>query len=299
MGCRRRARARRNETVVIRPISRVVAVVVIATGLCWGQAALPPSSPGRVPVLVELFTSEGCSTCPPADRLLEALDTQPVAGLEIVVLSEHVDYWNHLGWKDRYSSREFSERQSSYASRFHLADVYTPQMVVDGSAQMSGVAAKELEAALNRLRSQPKTGMQISDPVVDGARLRVHVSSAAPVLPKGSDSADVYVAVALNHVESQVARGENANRHLTHAAVVRKLSRVGKIRGGEEFSRDVELKIDGDEDASNLRVVAFLQDPDSRAVLGAAMRRVAASATGSHGAPASPAPAPHPGNVNK
>src|SRR5208337_4581931 len=116
----------------------------------------------RQPVLVELFTSEGCSSCPPADALLEKLDReQPIAGAQIIVLSEHVDYWNHLGWTDPFSSAAFSARQETYARRFGLDGPYTPEMVVDGNAECNGSDARKAEAAIRRAIEAPKVGIRM------------------------------------------------------------------------------------------------------------------------------------------
>ena len=247
-----------------------MAIFCVPTGTL--EAFASDRSP--VPILVELFTSEGCSSCPPADMFLQRLDGQPVAGAELIVLSEHVDYWDHDGWKDPYSSSAFTERQSNYSVRFHLDSIYTPQMVVDGNQQFSGGDAKQAQKAITESLATTKIPVRILEVSSDGTRLRARVETGALDSSCHVQAAEVYVALALNHAESQVLRGENANRRLTHTAVVNKLSKVGKIKVGEQFAHEVEMKIDSGADLHNLRVVAFLQDPASGKVVGATMRAV-------------------------
>src|SRR5271168_4894648 len=146
----------------------------------------------RTPVLVELFTSEGCSDCPPADSLLERLDrSQPVSGAELIVLSEHVDYWNDIGWKDPYSSHEFSIRQGDYAHRFRLDSAYTPQMVVDGDAQFVGSDERRAIQAIEGAEKAGKVSIALSSIRLEGNTLTVHVESGTLPSSASSKSANV------------------------------------------------------------------------------------------------------------
>ena len=221
----------------------------------------------RTPVLIELFTSEGCSSCPPADRLLEALDEkQPFPEAELIVLSEHVDYWNGEGWVDPYSARVFSERQQSYAERFDLGEVYTPQVVVDGQRETVGSNAVAIGNAVKASALSEKFTLELSHPVREGNRLKVHLTSAE--LPKAQQAATLYVALAENKVQSNVAAGENGGRSLTHVAVVRVLTAVASVNAGNSFSKDVIIPMPSRMPAGGIRLVAFLQNERSRKILG-------------------------------
>jgi hypothetical protein len=203
---------------------------------------------------------------------LEKLDLQPPPGEELIVLSEHVDYWNHIGWKDPYSARYYSDRQSGYGKRFGLDSVYTPQMVVDGMTEFVGSDAVLAERALSKALSNPKIEVRLSAIGLGPSNvLRAHVATGALPDSFRLSRAQVYIAVALNRAESQVSHGENAGRRLTHVAVVRNMVDLGAMRAGQAFQQDVQLTLAPGTDGRNLRLIAFVQEPAQGRVIGATM----------------------------
>ena len=229
----------------------------------------------RTPVLVELFTSEGCSSCPPADALLEKLDrSQPVNGAEVIVLSEHVDYWNDIGWKDPYSSHEYSERQSAYAARFGRGSVYTPQMVIDGHAELVGSDERGAIQAVENEKKFAKVPLSLSAIRFDSNnKLSMHVE-AGPLGPSvAAHAASLSLAIADESDESQVSRGENAGRTLKHVAVLRRLVPVGTVGKSGKFSRDRTINFNN-QNRRDLRIVGIIQEPSAGRVLGVASARL-------------------------
>ena len=227
--------------------------------------SLPALAAPENPILVELFTSEGCSDCPPADTFLKALDSaQPVPGAQLIVLEEHVDYWDDQGWRDPFSSHALTLRQREYVDRLHVRNgPYTPQMVVDGSEAFVGSDRPQAGRAFAKEVPVPKISVQISSVHIEGANALAHVEiGAAP------SKAEVFLAIALDHAQSQVLRGENGGRQLEHVAVVERLVSVGKLKKGEPFSKDVVIKMDHPE--KDYRLTAFVQQADEGKILGAA-----------------------------
>lgn len=233
----------------------------------------PNSPPGPPPVLVELFTSEGCSSCPPADALLGKLDaSQPVQGARVIVLSEHVDYWNHDGWKDSYSSSFFTSRQENYGRRFRIPSVYTPQMVVDGASQLNGSDATLVSHAIEGARSHFKIPVRISSvSLANPTTLRVRVEVEALPADFKARKAEVLVAVALDHAESHVMAGENKGRDIRHVAVAVSMDKLGTVDRGRSFDREVAVRLKSPGDPANLRVIAFVQEADGGEVVGASV----------------------------
>ncbi|HWE23467.1 MAG TPA: DUF1223 domain-containing protein [Myxococcales bacterium] len=230
-------------------MSRVLGVVLLA-------AALPAYGGGRVPVLIELFTSEGCSSCPPADALLAKLvREQPVEGVEILALSEHVDYWDSLGWRDPYSSPVFTRRQEAYGSLMNRVNIYTPQAIVDGRTDVLGTDERAIRKASSAAAAQ-------SHGTIDGRRSAksLHLDAAVPA----HRGADVFLAAVDDPPPARVERGENAGRTLSHVRVVRVLKQIGKLDQANA-SFDVDL----DAHLQQLRLVAFVQERTTGRVLAA------------------------------
>ena len=205
-----------------------------------------------IPILIELFTSEGCSSCPPADELLRKVRAQqPVDGVELITLSEHVDYWDYIGWKDPNATPKLTARQNEYANHFRSRGAYTPQMVVDGEWEFVGSDSRSLARAVEQAVKRPKTPLRLA---VNGKQLSIEAGEA----PAG---AEMILAITQNEVGSSVTRGENQGRRLVHDSVVRHWQSLGNAKVSMEATLP---EVTGD------AAVVFLQDRRSRHVLGAA-----------------------------
>jgi hypothetical protein len=227
-----------------------------------GLGAPQPPAP-RKSVVVELFTSEGCSSCPPADDLLARLRQEKFAeGFEVVPLGLHVDYWNFQGWTDRFSAAAYTRRQEKYAERFRIAGPYTPQIVVDGAAEFVGSDAAHARQAITKAGLRPsRAEVQITS--VAGDKLLVRIKAEENV------SGEVMLALTEDNLVSKVHAGENDGRELRHAAVVRELQLLGRLRNGS-FEAGLPLKIQKDWKRQDVRVVVFVQEPQSGRMEGAA-----------------------------
>jgi hypothetical protein len=232
------------------------------------RAASPVPDAKPTPVIVELFTSEGCSSCPPADALLSRLGrTQPVSGADIIILEEHVDYWDRLGWKDPFSSEEATARQNEYDMSFAGFEVYTPQMVVDGRAKFVGNSDSDALRAIRTASQAPKPVVHLSWNKDD--TLEIHVDPLNNTAER--DGQQVFMVVAENMLRSDVKHGENAGRALEHNGVVRQLLPLAKIDvTPAEFSSSVAVHSAREWNRANLRAVVFVQERRSRHILAAA-----------------------------
>ena len=250
----------------------VVIYVIVASG-CFTQeaegqkatASQPPNpvSVDRRPVIVELFTSEGCSSCPPADRALKFLaEQQPVRNAEIIPLAFHVDYWNYLGWKDRFSSPAFSRRQEIYVQRFGLDSSYTPEMVIDGQSEFIGSDTGRASKFITEAASRNKGNVLAA---LSNGFINVTVSD----LPAHHPST-VFLAVTEDRLTSNVTNGENAGVTFVHTSVVRSLTSLGLIeKGANGFQINGTVPEIADLKTDDSRIVVFVQDNFNRKIIAA------------------------------
>jgi hypothetical protein len=224
----------------------------LALVACSAFLVTASADSSRAPVLVELFTSEGCSSCPPADRLLQKLDSQAI------VLSEHVDYWDHLGWKDRFSQHAFTVRQESYASLFHLDSTYTPEMVVDGATEFVGNDSARAAEEIAKAARHPKAQITLARTASNTLQISIDSAPAA---------GEVMLALADPTAQSQVAAGENQGHTLAHIAVVRSLRKVGSVKRGVPYRAEIPLP----PDSAAQRIVVFVQEDARYRVTAAAL----------------------------
>lgn len=235
-----------------------------------GQAPAPNGSP----VVVELFTSEGCSSCPPADALLARLSEQGrTSNAQVIALEEHVDYWDDQGWKDPFSSHDWTTRQYEYAGVLGNGNSYTPQMVVDGTAEFVGNRTQQAERSIAEAGRRTKTPVTLtqgtsSKPGTES--FSVQVGKLAPSAKGGA--AEVWLAITETGLHSSVTRGENAGHELRHAAVVRSMRKIGNAKGDGDvaFSASTAFPLRAEWKRENLKAVAFVQEKNSLRILGAA-----------------------------
>ena len=215
----------------------------------------------KTPVLVELFTSQGCPSCPEADSVLAQLEnTQPVAGAEIITLAWHVDSWDTFNWKDEFSSPVFTQRQTIYSRALFINPIYTPQMFVDGTVYFIGSKEdKATKAIVNAIKNtKPEVNLSMS-----GEKLSVHI----PNLPK-HQTATVYLAFTESNLVRKIGSGNNAGKTLEHPSVARGLQAIGMIDAqGSQFKIETILQLQPEWKKENLKVVVFVQENATRKII--------------------------------
>ncbi len=252
---------------------RAIALLVSLFAVCGVLRAAEPGAV-RTPILLELFTSEGCSSCPPADNWVEKLDAvQPVAGGQLIVLSEHVDYWDHDGWKDPYSSAQLTARQRGYAQALGATEVYTPQIIVDGNQEVHLANGAQVKEVLLKAAGMQTIPLRIESVAIASGESDVLTGRVTVDGSSEKRNGDVYVAVALDKTQTDVLAGENDGKKLTNVAVVKEMVKIGKLEKGKSFEQAFHVKLWPGADFGNLRVVAFLQEPGQGKILGAGMTK--------------------------
>lgn len=221
------------------------------------------SSSAKTPVLVELFTSQGCPSCPAADKVLTYLEnSQPVAGAEIITLAWHVNLWDSFNWKDEFSSPVFTQRQVIYSRVLYIPEIYTPQMFVDGTVYFVGSKADKAEKAIAQAIKVEKPEINLS---IGGEKLSIEM----PKLPK-HESATVYLAYTENNLVRKMEWGINAGKTIEHSSVARNIQSIGSIDAlRDNFKSETYLQLQPEWKKENLNIIVFVQENKSRKIIAA------------------------------
>ncbi|HEX4475233.1 MAG TPA: DUF1223 domain-containing protein, partial [Polyangiaceae bacterium] len=251
----------------MRTSSKVAAIAAAFIAISVGFSVAhrtARAAPAPTPIVVELFSSEGCSSCPPADAFLRKLEqSQPVSGVAVLPLEFHVDYWNYLGWKDPFSKGEYSERQQRYAESLRNHQVFTPELIVQGTDVLEGA---DEDGATSTIRTAAQKPLAHVDLALDGDTVSVKVTGAPG---DGADDVyDVWMAVTESALSTNVADGENRGRRLAHGPIVRNLVHVGRVSNGA-FAGQVTATLDSAWKRPHVKRVVFVQGNTSRRIVGA------------------------------
>jgi hypothetical protein len=256
-------------------------IILVTIVLLTSSLVLAADAP-RKPVLVELFTSEGCSSCPPAEGMLTAYTkSQPFAGVEIIPLAWHVDYFNDP-WVDPYSSKQYTARQREYVDRFGLRSCYTPQVVVDGTAEFVGGEKPTFAEAMTNAAKTPKGAIDLSiQNASDNKSATVKIAVSKLPAIAANDTAEVFTVVAENGLINAVKRGENSGTKLRHAAVVRWSRKVGQVdpKSPTSFVGETMIALEADWKRDQLTVVTFVQELRSGRILAVTSSPLASAVT--------------------
>jgi hypothetical protein len=256
---------------------RTIRIITLVLALAGSTAIITvaDASESASSVLVELFTAEGCSSCPPADWFLMQLDAhQPIPGVQLIVLSEHVTYWND-SWPDPFASGHLTARQEDYVRALNRPSAYTPQLIVDGTAEIHLNEPQEIDPIFRAAAANPTIPVNVASVKVESGT-PPHMSGEIEVDGTAEQhKANVYLALALDRIETKVLRGENRGKTLAHVAVVEYLSKVGRLIPGQKFDQTFRVPLERELASNDARLIVFVQEGDAGRVIGSTLKHTA------------------------
>ncbi|HEY6621422.1 MAG TPA: DUF1223 domain-containing protein [Steroidobacteraceae bacterium] len=257
---------------------RTIPIITLVLALAGSAAIITVADAAEStasPVLVELFTAEGCSSCPPADAFLMQLDAhQPIPGVQLIVLSEHVTYWND-SWPDPFASGHLTARQEDYVRALKRPSAYTPQLIVDGTAEIRLSNPQDMERIFRAAAASPKIPVSVASVKVESGH-PAYLSGEIQVDGNSEQhKADVYLALALDRVETKVSRGENRGKTLAHVAVVEYLSKLGRLNPGQKFDQTFRVPLERELASNDARLIVFVQEGGAGRVIGSTLKHTA------------------------